>query len=124
VNAPKTLYWIATSLLTAIILFSVYHYFFNHEGIAGRFVYFGYPSYLVYPLAIAKILGLAAIWGNFSGFLKEWAYAGFFFNTLLAFFAHYLTDGSGYLLSLLALLATIVSYFSGKKVRPYTKAHG
>ncbi len=117
-NLQKILYWLSTALLTAIMLFSVYHYFFNHEGIAGRFEYFGYPSYLVYPLAIAKLLGLLAIWGNFSKFLKDWAYAGFFFDTLLAFFAHYMTDEYGYLLSLFALVATLVSYFTAKKARP------
>jgi hypothetical protein len=117
-NLPKIFYWIATFLLTAIMLFSVYNYLFNYDGIVGRFVYFGYPSYLVYPLAGAKILGLVAIWGNFSKFLKEWAYAGFFFNTTLAFFAHYIADGSDYLFALVACAATLISYFTGKKVRP------
>ncbi len=33
------------------------------------------------------ILGLIAIWSNKSATLKEWAYAGFFFNFVLAFLA-------------------------------------
>lgn len=114
----KNLYWTATGLLTAIMLFSVYNYFFNYESITGFFDHFGYPTYLVYPLAVAKILGLVAIWGNFSRWLKEWAYAGFFFDTLLAFFAHYITDGDGYLFAAIALVATLVSYLIGKNVRP------
>lgn len=117
-NISKIAYWIATSILTAIMLFSVYNYFFNHEAIVGYFQHFGYPTYLIYPLAIAKLLGLTAIWGNFSKFLKEWAYAGFFFNTTLAFFAHYIPDGSDYLFAVVALVATLISYFTGKKVRP------
>ena len=117
-NTSKILYWLATVVLTAIMLFSVYNYLFNHEAIAGYFEHFGYPTYLIYPLATAKILGLIAIWGNFSRFLKEWAYAGFFFNTTLAIFAHYIPDKSGYLFGIVALIATLVSYFTSKKVRP------
>lgn len=117
-DIPKYLYWMATTILTAIMLYSIYHYFLNHDGIAGRFVYFGYPGYLVYPLAIAKTLGLTAIWGNFSRSIKEWAYAGFFFNTLLAVLAHYITDGNGYFLPVVALCCTLISYFTGKTIRP------
>jgi len=116
-KTQKIIYYVSTFLLTAIMLFSVFNYFINHEMISGFFEHFGYPTYLVYPLAIAKILGLVAIWGDFSSWLKEWAYAGFFFDTLLAFFAHYITDGEGYLFAFLALIATLVSYFTSKPVR-------
>ena len=37
-------------------------YFFNHEEVAGMFTDFGYPTYIIYPYAIAKLLGLIAIW--------------------------------------------------------------
>ncbi len=117
-NFQKIIYWIATVLFSGIILFSIYNYFFNHETIRGYFEAFGYPTYLVYPLAIAKILGLVAIWGNFSKWLKEWAYAGFFFNTLLAFFAHYMYNGSDYLFAVLAFAGVIISYITGKQQRP------
>lgn len=114
----KVLYWVSTGLLTAIMLFSVYNYFFNYKVISGFFEHFQYPTYLVYPLAVAKILGLLAIWGNFSELLKNLAYAGFFYNTILAFLAHFITDGGGYLFSMLAFISVIVSYFTGKEVRP------
>ncbi len=117
-NGNKIVFYIATGVLTAIMFFSVFNYFTKYDMIVGFFEHFNYPTYLVYPLAIAKILGLIAVWGNFSSWLKEWAYAGFFFDTILAFFAHYLTDGTGYTFALLALTATLVSYFFEKKVRP------
>ncbi len=117
-NIQKILYWLATGVLTAIMCFSVFNYFANYELMSGYFEHFQYPVYLVYPLAIAKVLGLIAVWGNFSKWLKEWAYAGFFFDTVLAFFAHYITDGNGYLFALIALSATLISYFTGKQVRP------
>lgn len=114
----KILYWLSTVVLTGIMVFSVYNYLFNYQVIIGFFEHLGFPVYLIYPLAIAKVLGLIAVWGNFSKSLREWAYCGFFFNTLLAFAAHYIIDKSGYLFAVIALSATLVSYFTAKKVRP------
>lgn len=114
----KILFWASTALLTFLMLFSVYNYFFNYEMIKGFFESFGYPTYLIYPLAIAKLLGLATIWANLSKWLKEWAYAGFFFNTLLAFFAHYMISDGEHMGALIALILVLTSYFTGKTVRP------
>lgn len=114
----KILFWGATGLLTLLMLFSVYNYFFNNEMVNGFFESFGYPTYLIYPLAIAKLLGLVAIWGNFSKPLKEWAYAGFFFNTVLAFFAHYMISDGEHMGAAIAFILVMVSYFTGKEVRP------
>lgn len=114
----RIFYWTSTGILTAIMLFSVYNYFFNNEIVTGFFEQYNYPTYLVYPLAIAKLLGLIAIWGNFSSFLKEWAYAGFFFNTTLALLAHITTADGGYLFALIALFCVLISYFTGKQIRP------
>lgn len=55
---------------------------------AESFTGLGFPTYLIYWMAAAKILGLVAIWTNFSPTLKELAYAGFTFNCLLAISAH------------------------------------
>ena len=110
-------YYLATGVLTIIMIYSVQMYLQNPEIIADYFESVSYPRYLVYPLAIAKILGLVAIWGNFSKWLKEWAYAGFFFDTLLAFFAHYITDGQDYLIAFIAAIATLVAYFVGNELR-------
>jgi len=112
----KIIYWTATGLLTLLMLFSAYNYFFNYEMMAGFFTHFGYPTYIVYPLAIAKVLGLIAIHTKLSDTLKEWAYAGFFFDTVLAFFAHYLVDGGGYEMALGGIIFVVVSYIYEKKV--------
>ncbi|CAZ95584.1 DoxX family protein [Zobellia galactanivorans] len=117
-KTQQSIYWSALLVLTGIMLFSVYKYFTQYEMISGFFEHLNYPTYLIYPLAIAKILGLIAIWGNFSPWLKEWAYAGFFFDTLLAFFAHYITDGHNYLFAFIGLIATLSAYFMGRELRP------
>ena len=112
----KIFYWVSTGFLTLIMFFSVYNYFFNNDLIVGFFENMGYPTYLIYPLAIAKILGLIAIWGNFSKPLKEWAYAGFFFDFLLAASAHIIINDGEYAAALMALVLLLTSYFTWKKL--------
>lgn len=114
----KIIYWLGMALLTGVILFSIQMYFRNYEMVQGFFEYLEYPTYLVYPLAIAKILGLIAIWGNFSRSLKEWAYAGFFFDIVLAFTAHMVAKDGGELFSIIAFVGLALSYVAGKSVRP------
>ncbi len=110
----KLLYWVSTGLLTAMMLMSVGMYFFKHQDISMAFTSFGYPTYLIYPLGIAKLLGLAAIWYNKSSVLKEWAYAGFFFNFILAFFAHFMIGDGEQMGALMAFILLIISYYSWK----------
>jgi hypothetical protein len=37
-------------------------YIFNNAEIGNTFASVEYPTYIIYPLAAAKILGLIAIW--------------------------------------------------------------
>ncbi|MFK7908262.1 MAG: DoxX family protein, partial [Chitinophagales bacterium] len=84
----KIIFWVSTGLLTALMLMSAGMYFFQYEMVSETFTKLGFPTYIIYPLAVAKILGLIAIWSRKSQMLKEWAYAGFFFDFLLAASAH------------------------------------
>ncbi len=59
-KTTKIIYYISTGLLTLLMLFSAGMYFFNHAEVAGMFTNFGYPTYIIYPYAIAKLLGLVA----------------------------------------------------------------
>lgn len=112
----RIIYLVATGLLTALMLMSAGMYFFNHEMVAETFIKLGYPSYIIYPLAIAKILGLTAIWTKKSNTLKEWAYAGFFFDFVLAVSAHiYIKDGE-YAPAVVAILLLLVSYSFEKRL--------
>ncbi len=113
----KIVYWITTVALCAIMLYSAQMYFFKTEMIKGFFESFNYPTYIVIPLAIAKILGIVAILTNQIKWIKEWAYAGFFFDLVLASLAHHYA-GHPVGLSVYAIVILIVSYAVGKKVRP------
>ena len=111
----KIIFYISTGLLTALMLFSVQMYIFNHDQVASMFNNFGYPAYIIYPYAVAKLLGIIAIWNpNFKA-IKEWAYAGFFFAFILAFFAHYMIGDGEQTGALVALILLITSYIFNKK---------
>ena len=84
--------------------------------VSETFTRLGYPTYIIYPLALLKILGLIAIWTNKSRMLKEWAYAGFFFDFLLAFSAHVSVNDGEYAGALAAIVLLIISYLFGKRI--------
>ena len=111
----KIIFYITTGLLTALILFSASMYFFKYEDVVKMFTNFGYPSYIIYPYAVAKLLGLFAIWNPSFKAIKEWAYAGFFFAFILAFFAHFMIGDGEQGGALVALILLIVSYIFNKK---------
>lgn len=63
-------------------------YIMQNDAVKLVFTGLGFPTWLIYPMAIAKILGVIMVLTKFKKFLTEWAYAGFLFNFLLAFGAH------------------------------------
>ncbi|HLV15469.1 MAG TPA: DoxX family protein [Xanthomarina sp.] len=113
----KIIYYVATGLLTVLLLFSAGMYFFNYDEVAQMFVSFGYPTYIIYPYAVAKLLGLAVIWNPNFNTIKEWAYSAFFFAFILAFFAHFMINDGEHFSALLALVLLIVSYIYSKKTQ-------
>lgn len=112
----RIIYYIATALLSLLMSFSVYMYLFDHEAVKGMFTSFGYPTYIIYPYAIAKILGIVAIWQTKSSALREWTYSGFFFAFILAFFAHYMIGDGEQMGAVIALVLLVTSYFFSKKI--------
>lgn len=98
------------------MLYSAFLYVTKTEMIEDFFQRFDYPTYLVIPLAIAKVLGVLMVLFRKPLWLMEWVYAGFFFDMVLASVAHYKArDGLG--LSILGIGVLLVSYFLGKKIR-------
>ena len=102
---------VSTGLLSAMMLMSSGMYIFNNAEISQTFTGLGFPTFIVYPLAFLKIAGVIALWGDFNKNLTQWAYAGFFFNFLLAMAAHInIADGEFYG-AVMALTLLAISYF-------------
>lgn len=112
----KIIYYVSTGLLTLLMLFSAGMYFFNHEAVVVMFTKFGYPTYIIYPYAIAKLLGIVVIWFLTNKTIKEWAYAGFFFAFILAFFAHVMIGDGEQMAALIAMILLVISYIYSKKI--------
>ena len=115
-KTQRIIYWIATGLLSLMMLGSAGMYIFNHAEVAKIFTSLGYPTYIIYPLAIAKILGITAILTKKSKWLKEWAYAGFFFDFLLALAAHLNAGDGGFVLPIVALILLLTSFYMDKLI--------
>jgi len=73
-------YWVCTVLLVFFMLpGGIFQVLRAPQSVAG-FAKLGYPVYFVVLLGVWKILGsLAIVWPGFP-LLKEWAYAGIFFD--------------------------------------------
>jgi len=94
---PKTinlLYWICTILFALLMLFSAIGGLkpstdaikLMHDGL-------GYPVYFIQFLSIAKLLGSIAILIPGFNKIKEWAYAGLFFDLVGAIYSGVATSG-------------------------------
>lgn len=110
----RVAYWAVTGPLAAMMLFAAFNYIFNHDLIVDVFNKLGFPKYLIYPLAVAKLLGVVAIIARKSRVLKEWAYAGFFFNFLIALSAHINAGDGQFAPALICLLLLAASYILQK----------
>ena len=94
-----------------MMLMSAGMYVFNNAEVSKEFTNLGFPLWIIYPLATAKILGLIAIWTRKSKILTQWAYAGFFFNFLLAGSAHIAIGDGKFPGAVLAIVLLLTSYY-------------
>jgi len=113
---PKTIYWISTSLISLMLLWSAYTYIFTQSVIEGV-KELGFPNFFRIQLAVLKLLAVFVLMlPIFSLQMKEWAYAGvglFFLTALVAHISHQDSWGiSVFLLVLLALLAVSNVYLN------------
>ena len=114
----KIIYWGSTGLLCVMMTASAIMYVVKYSEVSTVFVALGYPEYLIYPLAVAKLLGVLAILTKRSGLLKGLAYAGFFYDFLLAASAHLHAGDGEYFPALAALILLIVSFVYDRKLFP------
>ncbi len=106
----KIAYYISTGLFSLLMTFGAMMYIVNYAEVSEKFLALGYPTHIVYPLAIAKLLGLVAIWSRKSTLLKDLAYAGFFYDLILATMAHLAVQDGEFAPAAVALVFAIVSY--------------
>lgn len=78
----KTLYWVFTGLFAAAMLFSAVPDILVSPDAVKIVTGLGYPHYFIFFIGIAKLLGCIAILIPGYPRIKEWAYAGLFFDLI------------------------------------------
>jgi hypothetical protein len=109
----KVIYWGSTGLIALMSLFAGFSYLSGAQEAVTGFAHVGYPQQLRVILGVAKLAGATALVVPGFPILKEWAYAGFAFAWICAFFAHYLAgDGTAAFFPVALLVLLGVSYFT------------
>lgn len=111
----RMIYLTSTGLLSVMLLLTIGNTIFNNALFTQKFSELGYPAYLIYPLVVVRILALVAIWSDKSRTLKEWAYAGVFFELVLATAAHVAVADGGFPIPLMGIVFLFSSYVIWRK---------
>ncbi|MGF2413587.1 DoxX family protein [Ferruginibacter sp.] len=83
----KTLYWVFTGLFGAFMLFSSIPDIMLSAEAVTFMKQLGYPNYFTVFIGVAKTLGVIAILIPGYPRIKEWAYAGLFFDLIGAVYS-------------------------------------
>jgi hypothetical protein len=84
----KVIYWIATGIVSVMMVMSGLMYFMSPE-VAEGFTHLGFPGYFRMELGVAKLVGATVLLvPQFPQRVKEWAYAGFGITFISAAIAH------------------------------------
>lgn len=105
-------YWVITILFAAFMLFSAVPDIMVTKEANEFMTMLGYPAYFTRFIGIAKVLGVIAILVPGYPRIKEWAYAGLFFDLVGATYSVMAigTQGAGWLFMILPLSFLFASY--------------
>jgi len=114
----KLIYWTATGIVAAVMLWSALNFSVNKE-MEGAFAHFDLPNWFRVELTVAKILGAVALLiPTIPNRIKEFAYFGFGITLISAIIAHSSSgDGLASLDPLVFLGVLNVSYWYYHKGR-------
>lgn len=117
-------YWITTILGPASFVVGGTLFVSQGEQQVAVLAQLGYPAYLLYILGFWKLLGAVTVVVPGVPLLKEWAYAGFFFDLTGAAASHAFTgDGVGPILQPLFFLALVMASWAlrppSRRLRPW-----
>jgi hypothetical protein len=114
----RGIYWTLTLLFIVPQAWSAVQYLVDAPRMTATLLALGYPAYFMKILGVAKLLGIAAIVTALSPTLKEWAYAGFTFETIGASVSH-LSAGDPLWVGLVPLgfaIVQLASYTAWKRL--------
>ena len=115
----KIAYWGSTGLVALVYFGGAAFYLSSYEMVAGMYEgLLKFPTYIIMPLAICKIIGAVMILWRPSTFLSDFAYAAMFWHLLLAISAHFAAnDVANGVPAMVAWILLIVSFLTQNRVR-------
>jgi hypothetical protein len=121
--ARKIVYWIATGLVSVMLLFAL-SYLTGNEQVTTGFAKAGYPQHLRIVLGIAKPAAAIVLLLPGLALLKEWAYAGVTITWIMASISAYASGEPAqiWILPLVLLVLLGVSYVTRPPDRRLTGA--
>ncbi|HEU5290881.1 MAG TPA: DoxX family protein [Cyclobacteriaceae bacterium] len=109
----KIIYWIATLWLALGMTSTGIVQLLHVQEEVDMMTRIGYPAYILTILGVWKLLGVITVLVPRFPLLKEWAYAGFFFNMTGAVFSHLYSESEAIELfgPMLLIALTILSWY-------------
>jgi len=109
-KTKTSLYWVATSLVAFELLWGAEWDITRQPHVVSEITHLGYPVYLLTIIGVWKVLGGIALLVPRLPRLKEWAYAGAFFEMTGALLSHVARgDHAGDVVAPLAFLVLILA---------------
>jgi len=113
----KIIYRVFTGLLTALGLLGSFADISHSSDAVQLITHLGYPIYFITFIGVVRILGIIAV--LMPGFrkIKEWAYAGLFFDMAGALYSHIATGDAFAIFApaMLGLILVVGSYIAYHK---------
>ena len=124
-KSVKITYWAATGLVALVYLGGATFYITAHDMVAGMYEgLLKFPTYIIWPLAILKIVAAVVILWRPSIFLSDFAYAAMFWHLLLTASAHMAAGDPGWPPAIVVWIALIVSFLTQNRVRENKSPYG
>ena len=114
-------YWVTTGLLVFCMTGGIFELLGLKPTIEG-IMRLGYPSYIIPALGLGKVLAILAILWPGLPRLKEWAYAGIFFNMMGATVSHVARNDGAWIIVVTITIAAIT--LASWALRPQTRRLG
>ena len=117
----KIIYWVLTILFAGFMAFTAIPDVLAVPDALKFMGHLGYPVYFTQFIGVAKLLGAIAILIPTFKKIKEWAYAGLFFDLIGAIYSNSIVDGvnAAMIITMVLLFAVAIgSYMLNQKVYP------
>jgi DoxX-like family len=112
-------YWVATGLFSAMFLGSAVFGMLDLDASKAEWAHLGYPWWTFYFLTIGKVIGVGTILAKKGPrFLKDFAFAGFLFDLVLAGGAHLAVPEIKVLLPIAGLVVWGAAFWADSKQLP------